>query len=96
MGPVVRLEFRDHSGRDITVADLEAEIARVGATLGPGTIVLLCVTRHHSEPPWECTSSLIRSRRQRLRPADSRAHVLELPADAVEPSDGVNAAQLCL
>ncbi len=41
MGPGVRLDFRGHSGRDITVADLEAEITRVGATLGPGTIVLL-------------------------------------------------------
>jgi len=35
MGPGVRLDFRGHSGRDITVADLEAEITRVGATLGP-------------------------------------------------------------
>jgi len=35
MGPGVRLDFRGHSGRDITVADLEAEIARVGATLAP-------------------------------------------------------------
>ncbi len=41
MGPGVRLDFRRHVGSDIGVADLEAEISRIGATLTADTIVLL-------------------------------------------------------
>jgi len=41
MGEGVRLDFRSHAGRDISVADLEAELARTGAELQPGMIVLL-------------------------------------------------------
>lgn len=41
MGPGVRLDFRSHLGRDIGVPELEQEVARVGADLRPGVIVLL-------------------------------------------------------
>jgi kynurenine formamidase len=33
IGPGVRLDFRSHLGRDIGVADLEREVARVGRAL---------------------------------------------------------------
>lgn len=41
IGEGLRLDFRSHAGRDIGVADLEAEMARLGAELHPGMIVLL-------------------------------------------------------
>jgi len=40
-GPGVRLDFRAHVGRDISVADLERETQRIGVTLGPGMIPLI-------------------------------------------------------
>lgn len=40
-GPGVRLDFRTHLGRDITVDDLKRQVDATGAELGPGTIVLL-------------------------------------------------------
>lgn len=41
IGPGVRLDFRDFLGRDVMVEDVERELHRTGATLGPGTIPLL-------------------------------------------------------
>lgn len=40
-GPGVRLDFRGFGARDVSAADLERELARIGATLVPGTIPLL-------------------------------------------------------
>jgi kynurenine formamidase len=40
-GPGVRLDFRTHQGRDITRADLIAELERIDYTLVPGCIPLL-------------------------------------------------------
>jgi kynurenine formamidase len=40
-GPGVRLDFRSHRGRDIAPEDLEGEVERIGAQIGPGTIPLL-------------------------------------------------------
>ncbi len=41
IGPGVRLDFRTHAGRDITVEDLKRELDRIEVTLSPGTIPLL-------------------------------------------------------
>ena len=40
-GEGVRLDFRTHAGKDITVADLKRELKRIGVTLKPGMIPLL-------------------------------------------------------
>lgn len=40
-GPGVRLDFRGHSRRDITVDDLKRELDRIEVTLAPGMIPLL-------------------------------------------------------
>jgi len=40
-GPGLRLDFRALAGRDIGVADLEREVARIEATLGAGTSPLV-------------------------------------------------------
>lgn len=40
-GPGVRFDFRHKAGTDISVADLEGELARIGGTITAGTIPLL-------------------------------------------------------